>query len=245
LKRISSLFRTEPHKDGYSHYVGLGDSISTDDYPGEDRGAISLLYKNQDNLYPEFHGRDLKTSHPGIKLQSLALDGATTAHVLHHQLGKIKAPTNHRTLFTLTAGGNDILLGEDAEAVVNRLEIIVNLISKNFPRSDLILGTIYDPTDGVKDLFEDKRDMTREYEILKIVNARIEEFGEDSNVRVVDIYSHFLGHGSHCKDPYNPYHKNEDPSLWYVLTIEPNSRGGHEVRRLFWKAIHPDDGLVP
>jgi lysophospholipase L1-like esterase len=245
LKRISSLFQSEPNTNGYSYYVGLGDSISTDDYPGEDRGAISLLYKNQDELYPNFRGRDLRSIYPGIKFQSLALDGATTAHVLHHQLEKIKAPHNQRSLFTLTAGGNDILSGEDAEDVVNRLEIIVKTITRNFPQSDLIIGTIYDPTDGVLDLFEDGRDITREYEILKIVNARIEEFGKNSNVRVVDIYSHFLGHGSHCKDPNNPHHKKEDSSLWYVLTIEPNSRGAHEVRRLFWKALHPDNDLIP
>jgi hypothetical protein len=217
--------------------------MSTDDYPGVDKGAVALLYRNQDHFYPDFHGRDLKTLYSGIQFQNLALDGATTVHVLHNQLEKIKAPADGKILFTLTAGGNDILLGEEADAIVNRLEIIVSRITREFPNSKLILGTIYDPTDGVKDLFEDGRDISREYAILKIVNEAISRFGEKSNVSVIDIYSHFIGHGSHCKDPENPYHHKEDPSLWYVLTIEPNVRGAHEIRRLFWKALHPEDVL--
>ena len=218
--------------------------MSIDDYPGKDKGAVSLLYRNQDTLFPEFQGRDLKTLYPEIQFQNLALDGATTIHVLHEQLGRIKAPRDQRTLFTLTAGGNDILLGQDANAIVNRLEIIVNKIIREYPHCDLIIGTIYDPTDGVKDLFEDGRDMTREYEILTIVNETIRQFGKHSNVSVIDIYSHFLGHGSHCKDSNNPYYKPEDPSLWYVLTIEPNIRGAHEIRRLFWKALHPESASM-
>jgi hypothetical protein len=244
LKAIKSLFRRHDTKnvnaDIYSHYVALGDSMSTDDYPGEGKGAASLLYKNQDLVHPEFKSFDLKTVCPGIKFQSLALDGATSAHVLHHQLEKIKVPRNEKILITLTAGGNDILSGEDADTVVSRLEIIVNTLSREFPKGDLIVGTIYDPTDGVKDLFGPFRDMTREYEILKIVNGTIQQLGERPNVRVADVYSHFLGHGSYCKDSDNPYHQKDDPSLWFVLTIEPNVRGAHEIRRLFWNSLNPE-----
>jgi hypothetical protein len=53
----------------------------------------------------------------------------------------------------------------------------------------------------------------------------------------MDIYSHFLGHGSHHGDSNNPHYHPDDPSYWYVQEIEPNARGAHEVRRLFWEAL--------
>jgi len=33
----------------FKQYIGLGDSISTDDYPGKGLEAISLFYKNSNH----------------------------------------------------------------------------------------------------------------------------------------------------------------------------------------------------
>jgi lysophospholipase L1-like esterase len=215
--------------------------MSIDDYPGEGKGAASLLFKNRDDSFPDFHGKDLQTLYPAMRFKNLAVDGATSIDILHHQLEKIHVQSSKPILFTLTAGGNDILTGEDAEDVVLRLETIINGLLKNFPECQLILATVYDPTDGTKILFEDGRPLEQEYRVLEIVNDAIREFGKRPGIKTVDVFAHFLGHGLGYNDPRNPYYRKDDPSLWYLLTIEPNARGAHEIRRLFWEALNSDD----
>ena len=66
----------------FTHYVALGDSMSTDEYPTCDllqldavpaellpAGAAALFYRNRDDLWPEFAGTDLATLCPGIEAQ--------------------------------------------------------------------------------------------------------------------------------------------------------------------------------
>jgi len=92
----------------FERYIALGDSISTDDYPGEDRGAVSLFYRNTNDIYPDFKGKDLISLYPGIELEALAYDGSTSEDVLNNQLSSIQ-DTGQTTLVTLTVGGNDLL----------------------------------------------------------------------------------------------------------------------------------------
>ncbi len=238
LKRALSLLRKPQDSTELSHYIALGDSMSIDDYPGEGKGAASLLYKNLDDYFPDFHGKDLQTFYPGIRFKNLAVDGATTIDMLHHQLEKIHVPASQPILFTLTAGGNDILTGENAEDIVFRLDAIIHVLLNNFPLSQLILGTVYDPTDGTKILFEDRPPVEQEYRTLEIVNDAIRGFRKHERIKIVDVFEHFLGHGLGHNNPRNEYYRKDDPSLWYLLTIEPNTRGAHEIRRLFWDALN-------
>ncbi|HEY7162604.1 MAG TPA: SGNH/GDSL hydrolase family protein, partial [Acidobacteriota bacterium] len=187
-----------------SHYIALGDSMSIDDYPGEGKGAASLLYKNLDEVYPDFRGKDLQTAYPRIRFKNLAIDGATTFDILHHQLDKIRVPSSDSVLFTLTAGGNDILTGEDADDIIFRLDAIVHALLNNFPLAQLILGTVYDPTDGTKILFEDRPPVEQEYKTFEIVNDAIRAFAKHPRTKIVDVFAHFLGHGNFYKDPQNP-----------------------------------------
>lgn len=217
--------------------MALGDSISTDDYPGEGKGAASLFYRNQDHLYPDFKGLDLATLFSGIEFQLQALDGATSSHVIHEQIPQIKHIRRSRVVFTLTAGGNDILSEQDdADHISLRIQTITRTLKQLFPACIIILGTIYDPSDGAGDLFEPGVRLHREMETLATLNQNIREMAAPG-IEVVDIYKHFLGHGSRAKDPSNPFHHSEDPSLWYLLTIEPNTRGAHEIRKLFWNRL--------
>ncbi len=63
--------------------------------------------------------------------------------------------------------------------------------------------------------------------------------GESVNYRIqacviaVDV----CGPLSHHQDPANP-------SYWFVQEIEPNARGVHEVRQLFWEALERALGMV-
>ena len=58
-------------------YVALGDSISIDDYAGgRGRGGASLLFRNRDDDFPDWRGRDLATVNPETDFLLLATDGA-------------------------------------------------------------------------------------------------------------------------------------------------------------------------
>lgn len=221
------------------YYIALGDSISTDDYPGEGKGAASLFYRNVNDLYPEFRNRDLLTQYPGIRLLYRAQDGATTSDILNDQLAELPKDSA-QTIVSLTAGGNDILgLQSGPEEILFRLQNILRRMQQHFPDSIILLGTIYDPTDGEGDLFDPANKMGVEMESLSLVNEGIRGMARDPNIRVVEIQRHFLGHGAYSRDPKNNHYHPEDPSLWYLLDIEPNARGAHEIRRLFWEALRP------
>lgn len=236
MKLLTNLLgRRKPA--AFTHYIALGDSMSIDDYPGEGKGAASLLFRNQDHLYPEFRGKDLSALNPEIEFLNLAQDGATSRDVLQEQIPQIGKGSRDAVVITMTAGGNDILsLQSDAEEVMFRIRAILDRLKQILPQSLVILGTIYDPTDGVGDLFGEEI-MEKEVRIAQEINHSLRNLAQPPAIRIAEIHKHFLGHGIHCKDPSNPYFHPEDPSLWYVLTIEPNSRGAHEIRTLFWKTL--------
>ena len=238
MSLLKNWFRQSTDSASFARYIALGDSISTDDYPGEGKGAASLFYRNQDHLYPDYRGKDLFALNREIEFLSLAEDGATSRDVLHSQLPELGNGSRDRTVITLTAGGNDILSHQaDAEEVMFRIRTIVDRLQQIYPQSEIILGTIYDPSDGVGDLFG-KEVMDKELRTAYAINDGIRRMAQPPAIRVAEIHKHFLGHGAHCKDPSNPYFHPEDPSLWYVLTIEPNSRGAQEIRSVFWRALH-------
>ncbi|UCD71783.1 MAG: SGNH/GDSL hydrolase family protein [Syntrophobacterales bacterium] len=231
----------------FKRYVGLGDSISIDEYAGGPGwGAISLFYRNRDEIYPEWKGRDLRSLYPGIDLYSLASDGATSGTVLREQLLALPSGDDDPTIVTLTVGGNDFLFslglggGIDRGAIDRfRLDLkeILKTLRERYPNCTIILATIYDPTDGVGDLGMPEVDVQEGYALFHAFNRAILDIGKSHGVHIADIYSHFLGHGSHHGDPGNPHYCPEDPSRWFVQEIEPNARGAHEVRRKFWEAL--------
>ena len=55
------------------NYVALGDSVSIDDYAGgSGQGAASLLFLNNDEKFPDSHGRDLLSTEFADNLVLLA-----------------------------------------------------------------------------------------------------------------------------------------------------------------------------
>ena len=233
--------------EGFACYVGLGDSISIDEYAGGPGwGAISLFYRNKDKIYPAFKGKDLCSLYPGIDLYSLASDGAISSTVLGEQLSALPPRDEDPMIVTLTVGGNDFISslwpggGVDRGSVDDfRLDLtkILKTLRERYPNCTIILGTIYDPTDGVGDLGIPDVDAQEGYALFHAFNRAILDIGKSHGAHIADIYSHFLGHGSHHGDPKNPHYCAEDPSHWFVQEIEPNSRGAHEIRRLFWDVL--------
>lgn len=241
-------------------YIALGDSISIDRYPALDAfgvttpasrglGASSLFYRNDDSRWPEFHGRDLATLHPELQFRNehafsspshyptdnYTTDGATSHDVLQAQLPRVEA-SDERSLVTITAGGNDMLMNLRAprvaagfvEGIVERLTAIVDETLRKLPNAQLLLGTVYDPSDGTNVLYGERLD--REAEWLAAVNAGIRQLATTrAQVTLIDIHQHFLGHGLSAPET--------DRWYWSGLIFEPNARGASEVRRLWVSAI--------
>jgi lysophospholipase L1-like esterase len=100
MGRYSGMKTSNQHH--IDSYVGLGDSMSIDDYAGG-TGAVRLL-----------------AQHLSVPLCNLARDGATSERVLFSQLPVLSAQKQPPALITLTIGGNDLLqaYGDDAQAFV-------------------------------------------------------------------------------------------------------------------------------
>ena len=240
-----------PHE--VTQYIALGDSISTDDYPGRDRGAASLLYLNRDDKFPEFEERDLVSLNAAIEFIFAASNGATTETVLHAQLSKLPPNPPGITLVTLTIGGNDLLraihgdpnrIEKNASAIVKNIQRILSIIRTTFPSSLVLVGTIYDPTDGVGDLFSPDQPLTGALAMLDLINTRIRSLARPPRIQLVDIHKHFLGHGMRHADADHSEYDQEDPTYWFTSSIEPNERGASEIRRLFWNALETGIGQL-
>lgn len=206
----------------FQQYIGLGDSISTDDYPGKGLGGISLFYRNDDKVHPGFHGKDLFSKSKSIKLTSLARDGATSSDVLEKQLSCL-SNENKPTLVTLTVGGNDILFDVNDSTFEANLKNILSTLKSKYSNILILLGTIYDPSDYIGRFI--RKDIARIYRLNKIIQAK-----SDDNIAIADIHKHFLGHGL----PFSWIPGNN----WYCGLIEPNRKGGSEVRRVFLNTLN-------
>ncbi|HET7436275.1 MAG TPA: SGNH/GDSL hydrolase family protein [Thermoanaerobaculia bacterium] len=158
-------------------YIALGDSISIDIYPAHDvqrrypgrastdrLGAASLFFRNDDRLWPEFRDRDLQSFFPAIDMQNETADGATT-HSLLAQVSRV-TKSDAQTLITVTAGGNDLLgaIGSTRDPVRDifaRLNESVVRLAELRPNATILIGTVYDPSDGTNVLPGSPRPLDR------------------------------------------------------------------------------------
>ena len=233
----------------FARYVALGDSMSIDDYPVIDwqerhglsapvpgLGASSLLYHNNDDVWPAFRGLDLHTSSPAMAHECLATDGARTRDVLANQLPQLEARDSQPTLVTLTAGGNDLLdvlrgqtAPEPADAILGRIEEILARLERLFPDRTVLVGTVYDPTDGGPDLMG-VRLGERERGLLARVNEGIRDLcSARASTILADVAAHFHGHGLSAPPAHRWY--------WEEAPIEPSAMGASELRRLWLKLL--------
>lgn len=212
-------------------------------------GAASLFFFNQAFEWPEFEQRDLGTRYPGIAFRNhhhfsypqqyptdnYTTDGATTSTVLEQQVRRVEA-SGEDTIATLTVGGNDLLQAmQTAEGAPNpvrgmldRLARIIEMLRERRPRLTLLLGTVYDPSDGTNDLGAGRLD--REAAWLAEYNTAVRAMAaRQGGTRIADIHRHFLGHGITAPPGQRWY--------WRGLIFEPNARGASEVRRVWLDAL--------
>jgi lysophospholipase L1-like esterase len=225
-------------------YVALGDSISIDDYAGgPGRGGASLLARNRDDDFPAWRGHDLGDS----EFHLLATDGGTSNTLLGQQLPRLEDSGLRPTVVTLTIGGNDVLgwYGDTAGAVraaddaVGRTdEALIWLRRLVDPAARLVLGTVYDPSDGTADAARVGLPPWPEVvEVIAHLNAGLRRLAERHGVAVADIHGTFLGHGLSAGNPAQVDPRPADRDLWYCNVIEPNAWGASAVREAFWSAL--------
>jgi hypothetical protein len=246
----------------FRQYIALGDSMSIDLYPALDAGetdvavalewdqragkvaplgSASLLYRNVDERYPEFEGRDLTSRYAEVEYVNLAEDGATIGDVFGSQLPALEESAEE-TLITLSMGGNDLLsafgnmpspalLQQIAHDVGEAYEVLVQTLLRARPNTTLVLTTIYDPSDGTRSIpgvFEGAGPLP--LESLHDLNDRIRKTAASMRrCAVADAHAHFLGHGVTAPD--------SDRWYWRRSWIEPNAAGASEIRRLWLDAV--------
>ncbi len=246
----------------FTRYVALGDSMSIDLYPALDLGradvavalertaeagnvapvgAASLLFRNDDEQWPEDAGADLASRFPGIAPSFLAQDGATIGDVFGEQLPQMQEDYEP-TLVTLTLGGNDLfsafankprpeLLERITRDVGEAYEFLVDAVRRALPNAVLLLTTIYDPSDRsgkIRGILEDAGPLP--LGALDAVNERIRKLAAGTpRAALADVYARFLGHGVSAAE--------KDQWYWKRAFMEPNARGASEIRHVWLDAL--------
>jgi lysophospholipase L1-like esterase len=189
-------------------YVALGDSISIDDYTGvRGGGAASQLARKL-----------------GVELVDLTRDGNTT----HGVIADLAQASAAADVVTLTAGGNDLLLGHLPRTILRRLHQIAVRIQPLGAR--VILSTIYDPSDGDNDLGRRELGLSRLAAIqlrrrLNAVNHDIGKLAGDRGFLLADLERLFHGHGIASSEP------------WFVNVIEPNLAGATAIAEHWYELL--------
>jgi lysophospholipase L1-like esterase len=243
---------SDPVPDG-PLYVALGDSISIDEYAGgPGRGGASLLFRNRDDDFPSWRGRDLTALHRDARFALLATDGATTRTLLDAQLPRLTSLAARPTLVTLTVGGNDVLsaygdtaaarrvIGGVRAALAQALDVVAAALA---PAGRIVVGTVYDPSDGTGDArglglppWPDG------VGVVADLNDALREVARAGGAKVAEVAQTFQGHGLLAGDPSRPDPRPAERDLWLCSVIEPNAWGASGVRESFWKAAGLDAG---
>jgi lysophospholipase L1-like esterase len=233
-------------------YAALGDSISIDDYAGgRGRGGASLLFANRDEDFPEWRGRDLRAAHPGTTFSLLATDGATTRTLLQAQLPRLRTLGVQPSLVTLTIGGNDLLAAygdtSGARDVIARVQAAVDtalaeLAGVCAPSARIVLGTVYDPSDGTGDAARlGLPPWPDTVAVIGELNDALRTVAARHGAVVAEIAKLFQGHGLLAGDPSRREPRPAERDLWFCDLIEPNAWGAGGVRAAFWAAAHDGD----
>lgn len=237
----------QPLPEDHLTYVALGDSISIDQYAGGiGRGGASLLAHNRDDDFPDWAGRDLATRFPGMRSHLLATDGGTTQMLLAHQLPQLEHVSTP-AIVTLTIGGNDMVACYSDTSAARRLIRTVGervgqaldvLRARAAPEAALVVGTVYDPSDGSGETstvgLPPWPDVVP---LLAELNATLGDAARQYGAGVADIHGLFLGHGLASGHPAQGDSRPANRQLWYCNIIEPNAWGASAVREAFWSAL--------
>jgi lysophospholipase L1-like esterase len=201
-------------------------------------GAGSLLFRNVNEVWPDFAGRDIFTAFPQANFVNLACDGASTFDLLETDYLDFLAKYQEQfVVVTITIGGNDLLdlisltgTGENSlqpqiEQILSRYAAVLDQITGYLPRAVIIGSTIYDPTDGAGDLPGFGNILAK---LPYSLNQGIKDCLRQKSALLVDTHQHFLGHGMSVP---------ADVRWYWTSPIEPSARGASELRRLWLEKL--------
>jgi hypothetical protein len=150
---------------------------------------------------------------------------------------------------TLTVGGNDLLgaYGDTtrARAAVRTVIVCVGQVLTRLARlmnstdDPIILGTVYDPSDGHADGAA-RLGLSPWPEVLDVLaelNDGLRAVAGQHRARIAEIHDRFLGHGLAIGNPAQPEPRPRNRGLWYCNILEPNAWGADAVRASFWQAL--------
>ena len=250
--------------------VGIGDSVTAGlGAASIDHSYFNRLIANPSDEFPDMEGICLSAVIPNLQSENLAVSGSTSDQhfaTINDRLGTQNADVFG--LVVMTTGGNDIIhsygrmppkecamYGATLEqatlwmaAFEQRLNEMLAAIETKFPGGcEIYVANIYDPTDAVGDApsiflppWPDGLAIHAEY------NRIIERCAASrDNVHLVDLYSTFKGHGSHCRQFWRSSYDSDDPYYWYHENVEdPNDRGYDAIRRVFMNAILRNSAII-
>jgi hypothetical protein len=245
----------------FARYVVLGDGLSADLTPALDLkvadvsvalerdarsgevppvGAGSLLFRNDDEQWPDFIGDDLVTLAGCTEIVRLASDGASIGDIFDAQVLTLEA-SDAPTLITLTAGGIDLLSAVATNPAAARMDAIVSdavtgvlalgeMLHARYSDLTLILTTLPDPTDGLG-VFPDERDgdaippgaLLKFNAQLRARAARLTE------TLVADAHDAFHGRGLSSPE--------DERWFWRRNPHEPNAAGASGLRAVWLDAL--------
>ena len=227
------------------NYVAMGDSYASGLGAGNlSGGSCDRSSGAADQLWAN--------AHSPASFAFVACAGATTADIINSQVSALSSST---TLVSVTIGGNDVLgWYGDTRAALRAADAAVAATDRALdrlrrladPSARIVLGTVYDPSDGTADAARVGLPPWPEViEVLAHLNAALRSLADRHGAAVADIHARFLGHGLAAGDPGQADPRPEDRNLWYCDIIEPNAWGAGAVREAFWTALGhpaPDDG---
>jgi hypothetical protein len=206
------------------------------------------MFANRDDDFPEWRGQDLRTRAPGTTFALLATDGATTRTLLESQLPRLLALSVRPSVVTLTIGGNDLLAayGDTAGArkVIARVQAAVaralsEMSARLTPSGRLVLGTVYDPSDGTGDAARlGLPPWPDAVAVIEELNDTLRTVAARHGAAVAEIAAAFRGHGLLAGNPAQRSPRPANRDLWFCNLIEPNAWGADGVRAAFWAALH-------
>lgn len=250
-----------------SHVIVLGDSISEGlGAESARRSYAGLLYQNDDRVYPQDKGRDLRHLFgEQVRYINVAHSGDTSTDVRQQQLPRLMAdpyldpaglgnqPTYGHIVVVMTIGGNDLqsairpnpnFTGRLLTQSVQNLQTIMDFFQDpvRFPDgASVFFGNVYDITDGEDQAHACLAGLALPgfSRALEVWSHAYNEIADERDATFIDLVSLFHGHGFNYANPYNPYFNSKDPTLWVYDRdcVHPNNQGHHMLRRSFYEHI--------
>lgn len=203
-------------------------------------GAASLLFANDESLWPDFVARDLRTLAGTQELVRRNQDGATLGDIFDGQVLSLDGD-DVPTLATLTAGGVDLQSAMTSRPSAARLALVAQdtaqaigaiaaLLHDRFGALTLVLTTLPDPTDGLGRFADPKDGIPVPPDVLLAFNAALRTIAQaHPRTHVAEVHAALQGHGLSAPE--------DERWFWRRSPYEPGALGASLVRAAWLESL--------